>query len=133
MSKLKSDKVLSKTLELEIKKNSYEIKFPNTGNLLDIEELKARLSGGQYNALFGGTLSSEMSRLLIDTIATFTILLPDLKKDLTVKSYLDLELVDSIELLKVYRDSYLPWYNEWMTLVSGLAAKTEEVEEDEKE
>lgn len=125
---MKTNDFPPKTLTVEIKDNSYDIKFPDTGKLIDIEEIKSRVSNGNYNSFFGGTLSAEMVRLLIDTIATFTILIPDLKKDLVVGSYFELELIDSIELLKVYRDKYLPWYNEWMTVITGLAKTTEEEE-----
>ena len=97
-----------------IKDNTYDVEFPNTGGLLDIEVLKAQLSRGQYNEILSsGTIRSNYVRALIDMISTFTVLFPKLKKDMNVSSISELKPEDSKVLLKVYLDKVNPWLKEW--------------------
>jgi hypothetical protein len=118
----------SKLLPVEIGGNSYSIKFPNTGEQMDIDLLKVQLSDGKYEAL-----KYSVNKLLadqatvIETIATFNILIPQLKKDLNVKSMRDLELGQMNQIVKVYEDEFLPWYEEWITILK--ADKSEDVSE----
>lgn len=98
----------------KIEGNSYEVEFPNTGGLIEIEILKSQLSRNQYAALAANTTDQgSYSRFLVDMIAVFTVLFPLLKKDMNVKTISELNGMDSKKLLKVYLNEVLPWMNQW--------------------
>jgi hypothetical protein len=118
---------LAKTITLKIKRNDYDCPFPNCGQLIDIENYKANLSKGQYRNLVNNmTLASLMSLDYIDCIATFSILIPKLFEDLRVPNIFLLDLISMKEIVDVFKKEYLPWYNQWMDVISGKEDKKEE-------
>lgn len=124
------------SLKLKIMGNDYEVKFPTNGQLIDIETYKTILGKGANNSLYSnGDISSTMAFITIDMVATFTHLIPDLKKDLQgVKSILDLNPLQSKELRRIYLREYLPWYNDWMDYINqDTKEEEEEVEYEEDE
>ena len=52
-------------------------------------------------------------------IATFTILIPQLKKDLNVKSFFDLKEEETDELLNIYSEQFIPWYVEIKQMIKN--------------
>lgn len=115
---------------IPIKNNEYKVSFPKTGQSIRIEVLKADLSKGYYNALSTTTGDAYYAKMLIDTIATFSVLIPTLKKDLNVDDILELELIDSKILLNAYLKVFLPWYDQWMNIITAVEEKVStEVEE----
>lgn len=108
-------------ITFKVQKNEYTIKFPNVGQLIDIEIKKATYSSGQYNTLSSGNGMAYYASLLIDTIATFEVLVPELVKNMTIKTIAELDLDQSSELLAVYKDVYVPWFSEWLTIISTPA------------
>jgi len=101
-------------IEFKVKNNKYTIDYPNTGQLIDVEKMKAVLSGNSYDGISNqNTNSGFYAKYLIDTVATINILCPQLVKDLKVKSILDLSAVDSNMLLKIYVKELLPWFIDW--------------------
>jgi len=105
---LPSDKI-----KVKIGMNEYEIKYPNNGQLIDIERLKIQLTAGTHKEMLSGVGIAQHAYLLTEAISTFTVLLPDMKKDLNVESLLDLNPYQSKSILKAYEKSYYPWIMEW--------------------
>lgn len=104
----------------KILENTYTVEFPNTGDLMTIEILKTQLSKGQYSSLSeSNTVTGNYSRFLVDMIAVFTVLLPDLKKDMNVKTISELKVEDSKKLLKIYLQEVLPWLNSWFEILNS--------------
>lgn len=100
---------------LKIKEFSYPVKFPNVGQLMDIENMKMSLTNGSYaDMIRSGLKSSYFNTEIVDTIAHFWVLLPDLRTDLAVKSYTELDPFLAKDLLKVYREQFSPWYEKLM-------------------
>jgi hypothetical protein len=100
--------------------NSYTVDFPSTGGLIEIESLKAQLSRNNYSGISEqGTIMSNYSRFLIDMISTFTVLFPQLKKDMNVKSISELHPIDSKKLLQIYLKEVLVWLNEWYEVLNA--------------
>lgn len=105
---------MNRELTIKIKTNSYIVKFPTVGQFSDIEVRKQLYSGGHYGAMVATlTTQSQLALDIIDTQAYFSILIPDLIKDLNVKSLRDIDLLDFEEFRKVYRDVFAPWMEEW--------------------
>lgn len=108
--------------EEEIK---YTIKFPKTGELIDIENDKKLIANNNYKGFNLQDNSTSFAKMSIDTIATFQTLLPDLISNFNVKNYFEMELIDMKKLISVYAKQFLPWYNEWITILSNFDDENE--------
>jgi len=108
---------LQKTLEVEIQGVKFTLTFPNWGEIIDIETKKASLANNMYSALSrANTLVGNYALDYIDAVATFSILIPDLIKKMRIDSLLLLKMDEGVELITVYKESFFPWYMEWVTL-----------------
>lgn len=104
---------MKRTVTLTIKGNSYNVDYPNTGQQIDVELLKAKITEGQYDALrFSASVVCQQQADKIDMIATFSVVLPQLKKDINTDSLFKLSEEESDQLTEVYNKQYLPWYQE---------------------
>lgn len=108
----------SRAIEVEINGIKYPIKFPNNGQFIDIERMKIDLTNGNLKALIFGTPNNQVAYLLTEAIATFSILIPDLAKDLEVKSLLELDPFQSKSLLRAYENVYYPWIESWRKVIN---------------
>lgn len=110
---------MTREINLTIKENSYKVIFPKVGQLIDIENMKAILSKGMYGSIMSSrTSDSEYALNLIDMEAYYSILIPDLTKDLKVKSFRELEIEDSVELNKIFESKLLPFIKQWRAIIS---------------
>lgn len=110
---------LQKTKTIKIWGNDYEVTFPKTGQFIDIQTLKAKITEGYYDAYKLLERDGIMANVIVDTIATFNILIPKLKEDLNVPGLMNLELEKIIELAYIFNDEYRPWYEEWIAAISN--------------
>ena len=100
----------SRTIAIQIGNNSYDVKFPNVGELIDIDVMKLRITNDKYESLkFSINPRFIASAIQAEAIATFSVLIPKLREDLTVKSFLHLKVEEAQTLVKAYTDQYLPW------------------------
>ena len=113
----------SKQLILEIGTNKYPINFPNNSAYIDIQAMRHSIAGnpGLYSSMATSNEGAgQYASLTIDMIATFNVLIGNqLKKDMTIKSLLDLGMYETRQLIDVYTDQYLPWYNQWMQIITN--------------
>jgi hypothetical protein len=104
---------MKRTVTLTIKGNSYNVDYPNTGQQIDVELLKAKITEGQYDALrFSASIACQQQADKIDMIATFSVVIPQLKNDINTDSLFKLSEEESDQLTEVYNKQYLPWYRE---------------------
>ncbi len=96
---------IEKTVKMQVEQNTYEIKFPKTGEILDIDSRKSLLANGQYSYL------RLFNRDLVDAISIFSILCPKMKETLNISSILDLDILKSKKLVFAYRRDVKKWYN----------------------
>lgn len=125
-----SDKLPSNQIKVTIGQNPYEIKFPTNGQLIDIERMKIQLTNGTHKDMLFGSGNSQQAYFLVEAIATFTILLPNLNKDLTVSNLLELNPYQSKSILEAYEKTYFPWMQEWNKVLNP--SEPEKKEEDGK-
>lgn len=108
------------TISVNIGPNVYEIKFPTTGELIDIEAMKIALSKDTHRSIaFSGTASSDIAYVSISAISSFSVLLPKLKEDLAVKSLLELTPIQLKPLIKQYIKVYSPWFEKWVEVINS--------------
>ena len=94
------------------------VDFPKVGQFLQITSLKNALTDNQYAEMVRGNLQGFDFMLdIVDMIASFSTLIPELRKQLDVKSYGELDLIEAKKLVQVYSEQYRPWYNEIMKSV----------------
>lgn len=112
--------VLSKTVDIVVKGNTYSVKFPNTGQMIDISVYKNTVTNNRYEYL-KFSMDAEMQKVsvMVDAIATFRSIAPDLIKDLNVKSIFDLEITEVAEIVDAYENTYLPWYEQWLNFLKN--------------
>lgn len=117
---------LSRQLTVQICDNTYKIDFPTIGKIIDVETRKTTLSSGMYGSMSSSMLLSTNTALdLIDSIAYFTTLIPELTKDLRVDSLMDLDPIQAKEIVVVLKKEFLPWYSKWIDVLK--------IDEEEKE
>lgn len=104
---------MDEILNFQFNNRNYVIEFPNIGQYRQIDVLKQSLSLGQYgNMMRCLTAQSEQSLDSIDMESYFSILCPDLIKDLKIESFNELKLPTYIKLKKQYIDQFVPWWKE---------------------
>lgn len=87
-------------------------KFPNVGQLIDMESLKVALTGGRYGALSAsGCKSMYVALDLVDAISFFSILVPQVK-NMFSKELTSLTTEEGKELVDIFKKDIRPWYNE---------------------
>jgi hypothetical protein len=110
---------LKNTIVIPIKENSYTVTYPNVGQKIKIEALKQELTEGQYGNMSSSLLQVQWDALeMVDVIAYFSVLIPQLIKDSKV-SLRELDQQDFKELISVYKDKFVPWYNNWNEIIKS--------------
>ncbi|MCK4826863.1 hypothetical protein KA005_64605 [bacterium] len=89
--------------------------------------------GTHEQMLFGRTPQSQAAYLTIDAIATFTILIPQLSKDLNVKTLLSLTPIDTKSILVAYEKDFYPWYSDWFKEINADLNREDRDNKEEKE
>lgn len=109
----------STEIEVKIRDTNIIIRYPKSGEMIDIAVLKAKLSDHQYSSLFFQTsLEAPLALRLIDAYSFFQIMTPDLKKSLMLDSFYELSVLDSLELIDVYENQILEWLNKWTEVIN---------------
>lgn len=107
-------------LKFEVRSNTYTVKVPTAGDMIDVERIKMILSGGYYNEMMRtGTVSAQESLLVIDIQSHFQVLCPKLLEDLKCEDIKRLSIEDYRELREAYVKGFVPWWNNWLKLFKG--------------
>ncbi len=120
-----------KKISITIGNNSYDIKFPNNGQLVQIEVEKLNMSSGLLKELLANfsSISSLDAYLVISAAATFQVLIPDLNKDLNIGSLLELDMFQSRTITSAYEE-YHEWMKKCREFINQDIRKEEESEEE---
>lgn len=122
-----SKQLPASSISVEIGNNTYNIDFPSNGKLIQIERYKNELTGGTgRQMLMNGSSSSMQAYIASEAIATFTILIPKLSKDMLMP-LTELNQLQSKSLIKAY-EKYYEWMEAWREALNEDA----ETEEEEK-
>lgn len=105
---------MSRSIEIVIKDNKYNVKFPTVGQIIDIETKRSILSRGQYGNMIESKMKMTWNVLeMIDVMSYFQVLIPKLFEDLNVRSIEELDAIDFAEVVSAYRQQFAPWYEGW--------------------
>jgi hypothetical protein len=126
----KLNEVPSSTVIVEIAGKAYTTSPLNFGLFRSIEREKSRLALGDYHSLAKRIDDSGFyNKVMIDAIASFIVLCPQLLKDLNYERLEDMSLVHSGVLYRVYLNQYLPWYSKWLDYLAANDLVVEKAEE----
>ena len=121
---------LADQITITIDGNDYVAKFPHVGEEVRIEALKELYSNKTYSSLLQNlTKSSQRVLDIVDMMAYFTVMIPDLQEDLdvkNVKTFNDLPQIKAIPLVNAYKQQLRPWLDDWYTLLGKLENPKEE-------
>ena len=96
---------------VKIGKDSYDVSYPNVGQKLDIENVKLMLTNSQYGEMArSGHVTALQLLDLVDAVAYFTILVPELKSSLKVQDFMDMNPVEARNLRKGYKKYFVPFF-----------------------
>ena len=87
------------------------VKFPNVGQLLDMESMKQALTNNRYGTMAASGVKSMYFALdLVDSIVFIQTMCPKIKRMLDIKSYTEMSPLEARELIDVYKTEIVPWY-----------------------
>lgn len=123
----------STTLSFEFKGKSFEIKYPNSGQMIDIAVLKAKLSDNQYTSLISQySVEAPLAVKLVDAFSFLRVVCPSFIDNLATKSFYDLEVHESIEIVHAYDEKIFPWIESWTTYINDKIKSLKNQNEDRK-
>lgn len=115
---------VEKKLKISILEKEVELSFPKVGHFMEIESRKQLLTGGQYASMANSYNSVSSYNLdLVDCISLLSVVVPDCKvKWPTSKasSWDVMEIEESREFVKVWRETIQPWYNEHLKILNDI-------------
>jgi len=127
----KQPQMPSRDLKIKIGENEYKITFPGIGKIIDMERMKIELTNGTQKDMLFGVGSGPEAYVLVEMVAAFSILIPDLKKDLLVTSLLELDPLRIKPVRKQYETVFYPWWKAWQDVLNADDDVVEKQEEEE--
>lgn len=117
----KAPPALVKEVELTLRGKAVIAKFPNIGQMIQIEQSKQILTDGRYAIMAYAGLKTTTNMLdIVDAISYLSSVIPDFYKMLGVGSHRDLLNMDMdsnivVEMMSEYKEKYVPFFNELYT------------------
>ena len=127
--------MISTTHTFQFKGESYTIEFPRVGQLIDIMTTKNTLSNGLYNSI-ARYVTPEMGyyKFLVDALSFFQIMAPKVVEQFNRKDLKSLTMEEGNDLVKLYLDDILPWYDEcWGAYRKDPKTEADEQQDKEKD
>lgn len=120
--------MIEREIAINYNGKKFIVKFPNVGQLMDIEALKVALTGGKYGTFAASGIKSMYFVLdMVDAISFFSVMCPRLKNFITEEDvevdYTQMNSQSIKPLVDIYKKEVAPWYNQVM---SELYASTNE-------
>ena len=128
--------MIEREIAITYNDKKFIVKFPNVGQLMDIESLKMALTGGKYGTFAASGIKSMYCVLdMVDAISFFSVMCPRLKNFITQEDadvdYTQMKPESVKPLVDIYKKDVMPWYNKIMTNL--YASTNEAIEESESQ
>lgn len=115
---------MERTKAFKIGGKQFIAKFPNVGQIIDIDSLKQALSGNRYGSMAASGLTSAYYALdLIDAISFYQVVCPEVARYYNIRNYTELELDKIEELLTAWKEQIQPWYIETMNSLRNISKR----------
>lgn len=114
--------MVNRSVTFKVFGREYLIEYPTVGQYYKIEALKQSLTGGYYNTMvLSPSAATQQALDMVDIEATLTILVPQFIKDLKVKNFNELGILD----YKAIHDEFIavvaPYFKEIEGILNGTA------------
>lgn len=125
---------MERTVKINLLGKSFDVRFPNNGELIQIETRKVALSDGLYSDLItANSQSANIALDMIDSFATFIVLIPELDEMLEKKSLLEMNVVEAQDFVVGYSKAFIPFFKGWVELMKEKAEELNKLYETEKD
>ena len=85
---------MERTKKFTIGSKSFVAKFPNVGQIIDIDSMKQALSSNRYgNMAASGVVSAYFALDIIDAISFFMIVCPEVQQYFDIKNYTTMQII----------------------------------------
>lgn len=97
-------------------------KFPNVGQLIDLESFKQALTSNRYGQMAASGVASMYQALdLVDAIAFFQVVVPEVGKRFDINNYTQMGLDEIKNIVDAYQNEIKPWFDKTMLELKGIA------------
>jgi len=118
---------MEKVKKFTIGQKQFTAKFPNVGQIIDLDAMKQALSGNRYGSMAASGLASAYYALdLIDAIAFYQIVCPEVGRYYDIRNYAEMELEQVNDLMTAWKEQIQPWYVDTMNEIRGVAKQSME-------
>lgn len=98
-----------KKTNVKILGKDYEVSFPTVGQLQDIEAMKLMMTNNKYTEMVIGGLTTNLFALdSADAIAYMSVMVPELKEDLKVRNWRELDAFTTKKLIQDFKE-FMKW------------------------
>lgn len=105
--------MVNREIKFALKGRTFTAKFPNVGQIIDMESLKQALTNGRYGEMAKSGVASMFYALdLVDAIAFIQVCVPAASAYFDVRNYSELNIDESNDILEAYTKTIRPWYTE---------------------
>jgi len=105
----------TKTITIKGDKFTFDISKVSIDHYILIMNEKVRITDGFYGKIATSPLLSSFNAAnIIDMVATFRVLMPEIEKTVNGGDFSKLNIFDAKELINVYVKEFSPWYSAWM-------------------
>lgn len=114
--------MIQRDIKFSFQGKTFTAKFPNVGQMIDMESLKQALTRGKYGQMAqSGVASAYFALDLVDAIAFFQVCTPMVGKHFEIRDYTEVDLNVADELVKAYREVIKPWYDQTLIDIRNVA------------
>lgn len=112
--------------KFNIGEKQFIAKFPNVGQIIDLESLKQALTNNRYGQMAISGISSMYAALdLVDAISFYQIVVPEVAKYYDIRNYAAMELEKAQDLIRAYQEQIKPWFDQTMNELKGITTNDE--------
>lgn len=114
---------MERTKSFKIGEHQFIAKFPNVGQLIDLESYKQSLTNGRYGQMAASGIRSQYYALdLIDAIVFFQVVTPEVGKYFDISNFAAIQIDKAKPLIEAYQNDIRPWFEKTMAELKGVAA-----------
>jgi len=124
---------IQREIKFNIGEKNFTSKFPNVGQMIDMESLKQALTSNRYGTMSAsGVKSMYMALDLVDAIAFFQVCVPSVGKYFDIKNYANLQLDEVKNIVQAYLLQIKPWFDDLVKQLYSASGNDENDIESEK-
>lgn len=118
---------LQRQKKFNIGEKAFTAKFPNVGQIIDIESLKQAFTSNRYGQMAASGVASMYYALdLVDAISFYQIVVPEVAKYYDIRNFASLQIDDKLKLLvEAYQQQIKPWFDETLNELKGIKVNDE--------